>query len=113
MNVAFQDYYLSKIYFEEGKKEQALKHINEAIEYTNKLYLKKDPYREVFGQIYYSFEFLQTKTRKITNYNKLFKNKQIILFAFFFIKKALEFKSRALLFLFLQFILLVSLHLLS
>lgn len=47
-------YYLSKIYFEEGKKEQALKHINEAIEYTNKLYLKKDPYREVFGQIYYS-----------------------------------------------------------
>ena len=47
-------YYLSKIYLENDDKKMALNHINKAIDYTNNGYLKRDGYREVFGQIYYS-----------------------------------------------------------
>ncbi|MBA5629234.1 tetratricopeptide repeat protein [Moheibacter lacus] len=47
-------YYLSKIYLEEGNKVVALNHINNAIDYADKGFIKQDSYRDVLGQIYYS-----------------------------------------------------------
>lgn len=47
-------YYLSKINYENRDKESALNSIQRGIKYANKGYIKRDSYREVFGQIYYS-----------------------------------------------------------
>ncbi|MFV0233929.1 hypothetical protein OBK30_12820 [Empedobacter falsenii] len=47
-------YYLSKINYENRDKESALNSIQKGIKYANKGYIKRDSYREVFGQIYYS-----------------------------------------------------------